>query len=590
MRYCQGWGWRTLFGLFRGDTFCAMYRTGTTSGDEIFAAAVDTTTVADRIVSVIAEYTNYLFGVGGANIEDVYDAVQRAGTLTGVVAMHEFGAATMADGYARAGNRLGVVAATSGGGALNLIAALGESFDSRVSVLALVGQPPTILEGQGAFQDTSGGVGRLDAERLFASVSRYCAKPTRAADVDVALDKAIEAALSGGPAVLLLPKDIQQEAQSAAGNMARHTVRPRYSMDSRRFSEAATLIRSARGYGSVVVIAGPEVARADARLDLEAFAVAFDAPVVVTPDAKDAFPNRHPLYAGVAGVMGHPHVSELVASSRLCVLAGAQMPITARAGLDAVFASGLPMLSLGSEVPFVHTDVHLVGPLSRSLRDLAALVADRPPVRRLTRKRLRELTMPAATGPGVRYRDAIAALSARLEPGVDVVVDAGNTGASVVHHLPVPDDGRFLVALGMGGMGYSFGAGIGCALARGRRAFVIAGDGAYFMHGHEVRTAVEHQVPVTFVVFNNNAHAMCVTRERTYFSGDYSFNLFRPAHLGAGVAAMFPSLPTYSADTLADFEAALDDARTAAGPVFIELVCDPEEIPPFTPFIKEMSA
>jgi len=85
-----------------------------------------------------------VFGVGGANIEDLYDAVHATrGAVRGVVAKHEFGAATMADGYARATGRLGVVAATSGGGAMNLVPWLAEAHASRVPMLALVGQPPT---------------------------------------------------------------------------------------------------------------------------------------------------------------------------------------------------------------------------------------------------------------------------------------------------------------------------------------------------------------------------------------------------------------------------------------------------------------
>ena len=73
-----------------------------------------------------------------------------------------------------------------------------------------------------------------------------------------------------------------------------------------------------------------------------------------------------------------------------------------------------------------------------------------------------------------------------LPDGVDIVVDAGNTGAAAIHQLPVRRAGRFVVALGMGGMGYSFGAGIGMASAGRRRTVVIAGDGSFFMHGMEI--------------------------------------------------------------------------------------------------------
>ncbi|WP_433664558.1 thiamine pyrophosphate-binding protein [Nocardia sp. CA-128927] len=545
--------------------------------------------VADRIVDLIAEHSDHVFGVGGANIEDIYDALHRSiASITGIVAKHEFGAATMADGYARTTNRLGVVAATSGGGALNLIAALGESFDSRVPVLALVGQPPLALEGRGAFQDTSGGFGRIDAERLFGSVTRFCVKLTRAGDVTAAVTQAIDAAMAGGPAVLLLPKDIQTQPVLEQSYAVRDGL---LSEESCASDEALALVASAAGNGHTVIVAGPEVARADARAELVILARALRAVVAVTPDAKDAFPNDHPLFAGIAGSMGHPRVVELIADADLCVLVGTPMPVMARAGLEAALANCPRVLHMGTDPAFVRTDAWLRGPLRPRLVELASAVtpadARFEPLRSIVSPAQR---VPSASGPGVRYRDAIEAINARLTPGTDVVVDAGNTGAAAVHHMPVPPDGRFVIALGMGGMGYAFGAGIGSALGRRRRTFVIAGDGAYFMHGHEVHTAVEHDVPVTFVIFNNNAHAMCVTREQLYYSGDYTFNRFGPARIGAAVAAMFPRIPAYSTDTRAEFEAALDATSAATGPVFIEILCDPDEIPPFAPFLKELSA
>ncbi|WP_067701628.1 thiamine pyrophosphate-binding protein [Nocardia jejuensis] len=556
------------------------------------------TTVADVIVRRIAAYTDHVFGVGGANIEDLYDAVHRSvRPLTGIVAKHEFGAATMADGYARATDRLGVVMATSGGGALNLLAALGESYDSRIPVLALVGQAPTGVEGRGAFQDTSGGIGRLDAEAIFRSVSVYCAKVTRAQDVARVLDEAIAAALSGGPAVLLLPKDVQAavvlESERPAVFPERAAGSPGRAAGTSGCADAVPeaaveILASASGHGPAVIIAGPEIARADARTELGALAVALDATVLVTPDAKDVFPNRNPRFAGVIGIMGHPHAPAVVADAGLIVLAGAALPMTARAGLDDALTLCPRLVYLGNEDPFVPVHALVPGPLGATLLGLAARTA-RPGCGAVpgNRSALPELSVPPATGPGVRYREAVRALGARLAPGTDVVADAGNTGAAVVHHLPVPDGGRFLIALGMGGMGYSFGAGIGGALGRDRRTVVIAGDGAYFMHGHEVHTAIEYQAPVTFVVFNNNAHAMCVTREQLYYSGDYSFNRFRTAEIGAGVAAMFPELPAWTAGTLGDFELALDKALSIRGPAFIEIRCDPDEVPPFAPFLKE---
>lgn len=107
--------------------------------------------VVDHIVGCLAQSgISHIFGVDGANIEDLYDAAFFRDDITAVLAKHEFSAAAMADGYSRSGAGIGVVAATSGGGCLNTVPGLGESLASRVPVLALIGQPPTTLDGQGS--------------------------------------------------------------------------------------------------------------------------------------------------------------------------------------------------------------------------------------------------------------------------------------------------------------------------------------------------------------------------------------------------------------------------------------------------------
>src|SRR6201990_2865660 len=140
--------------------------------------------VVDHIVEHLARIdSDYIFGVDGANIEDLYDAAHFSSDITAVLSKHECSAATMADGYSRSGAGLGVVAATSGGGALNLVPGLGESLASRVSGVALVGQAPATMGGLGSFQDTSGLNGALNAEALFSAVSVFCRRISTPADI-----------------------------------------------------------------------------------------------------------------------------------------------------------------------------------------------------------------------------------------------------------------------------------------------------------------------------------------------------------------------------------------------------------------------
>lgn len=548
--------------------------------------------VVDHIVGHLAAIgVDHVFGVDGANIEDVYDAAHFQTGINAVLAKHEFSAATMADGYSRSGAGLGVVAATSGGGALNLVAGLGESLASRVPVLALVGQPASAMDGQGSFQDTSGANGSLNAQVLFSAVSVFCERLRTPADIVALLPRAIAAARSGGPAVLLLPKDIQQahiEAQD--GDDGVDLVRT-------PIGDPDSIVRQLRrARGPVTIIAGEQVARDDARAELEELRALLHARIATVPDAKDvaAAPGLGSTSAlGVTGVMGHPNVAEVVAASAVCLVVGTRLAVTARGGLDDALAA-VRTISIGSAPPYlacthVHSD-ELRGSLSmlsRALRGRLRLTGARdddagPPA---------VMTPPACTGPGLRYRDAMAVLDCVLPDGADIVVDAGNTGAAAIHYLPARRGGRFAVALGMGGMGYSFGAGIGMSFGRansGRpdgRTVVIAGDGAFFMHGMEVHTAVQYRLPMTFVLFNNNAHAMCVTREQLFYDDLYSYNRFHPSRLGAGLSAMFPSLTSVDVSDVDGFAAAMGAALDIDGPAVVSVECAADEIPPFAPFL-----
>ncbi|MFF7128867.1 thiamine pyrophosphate-binding protein [Streptomyces sp. NPDC008240] len=546
--------------------------------------------LADYLAGELARAgVTHMFGVGGANIEDLYDAVHRGGTVRGVVAKHEFSAVTMADGYARTTGRLGVVAATSGGGAMNLVPGLAEAYASRVPVLALVGQPPTGQEGHGAFQDSSGRAGSFDAREVFAPVSRFCARVDDADSLRELLPRAMAAAQAEprGPAVLLLPKDVQQarirvpalDPEPAPGGRAAATVTP---LDT---AAVSTVSDALRGAGRVLVIAGEGVAADDARGELAELARRLGAWVAVTPDAKDVFDNHDPRFAGVAGVMGHANVEECLRRADLCLLAGTRLPLLARGGLDQALAA-TDVVCLGPEPPFV-AGIALDGNLRDALRAVTARLPSAP---RPCPPHAGPLPAPVP-GPDFRARErtvphaqAVAAVAAALPEDAHVFVDAGNAGASAVHLLPAPRRGRFVLAVGMGGMGYTFGAGIGAALATGRRTYVLAGDGAFFMHGMEVHTAVEYGAPVTFVIFNNNAHAMCALREEFLQGGVRSDDLFAPADLAAGVAAAFPSLEATGAVDAAQLRTALLRSNAGGGPAFVAVACDPREIPPFLPF------
>ena len=393
--------------------------------------------------------------------------------------------------------------------------------------------------------------------------------------LDQALGFIVEQATS---AVLLVSKDIQQAALLPSTQRdAFVTRRNAPQLPHVEIREAAGLLAAAR----CVVIAGDEVVRARAQPELAQLLAAVDAVVAVAPDARDAFDNADPRFVGVAGAMGHAAVVHALAAAELCVLVGTRLPLLARMGLEPRLRE-LPMLSIGRDGPFVQGAVHrhLACELRSGLRALGAAVRDARPERLV-----RVAPQPRAAEQETNFDSAgvLQRLGAAIADDSVVLIDAGNTGASAVHHLPAPRRGRWLIAMGMAGMGYTFGAAVGAAIASGRRCWAIAGDGAFYIHGLEIHTAVEHALPITYVIFDNRAHGMCAVRERLLLHEDGDYNEFRRSHLAAGLRAMFPGLYARECSSLEELQRALAELP-ADGPSVLSIELETLEVPPFVQF------
>lgn len=554
--------------------------------------------VADYLVSSLATLgVEHLFGVGGANIEDLYDAAHHSTDgVTAVVAKHEFAAACMAEGSRRTGGGLGVVMTTSGAGAMNLVPGVAEAYAARVPLLALVGQPPRDLEGHGAFQDSSGRAGSLDAVRLFGSVSRFCARVDDPADAGRLLAAAVDATRSprGGPAVLLLPKDVQQAPAEGLRPLGELLPERHVAAAANRQAAAELLTAEAARGADVVLIAGDGVGHHGARPELARLAHLLNAGVALTPEGKDAFDNHDPRYLGVTGAIGHPSVQRGIEKAAVCVLVGTRLPVMARAGLDLALGD-TPLVAFDPEPPFpeprpgIGPALHVGGDLRaelHALNETLAALPDRPEAAPAQAAGPEHLLLPAADTAGVRLVDAVRAIEAAVPEDATVVSDAGNASAAAIHYLATPRRGNYVIAMGMGGMGHSFGAGIGAAFATGRRTYVLCGDGGFYAHGMELHTAVEYGQPVTFVIFDNSAHGMCVTREQLFYEGTYSYNSFSPADIAAGARALFPSLTAVEAATAEQLRDTLLATNATAGPALVCVRCDPDDMPPFTPFLR----
>ena len=559
-------------------------------------------TVASQICDQLVGWgIDRVFGVSGANIELVFDAAVRHETLDAVLAKHEAAATSMAIGWSERSGLPGVVVTTSGGAAFNIVAPLTEALDSEIPLLALVGQCPTAGEGAGAFQDSSGTTTRVNAKLILAAASVRCERVTAAERLPAALCEAAAAAISlRGPAVLLIPRDVQAGDCAAAlhpvpsSRPAGAATRP-----SRRLTRR--LAAAINGVVPPLMIAGRGVLGQDARTEFELLADAWGAAIAVAPDAKSAVASDHPRLLGLTGVMGHSAVAEYARAAPVCLLAGTRLPDVAAYGLsDALSRATIVSVNRRPCFPGLagHADVHeLPGPAAEVLASLrratgrfGARTADPGALGLLPPASRPAAGTDACLASGELTSDeAVDALGAMLEPGCDVFIDAGNACASAIHRLPSDGTGLRSVALGMGAMGHAFGAAIGACEFSGRRTYVIAGDGAFYMHGMEVHTAIERRLPITFLIVNNNAHAMCRLREERLLGGETGVNVFAPARIAEGLGAMFPTLRAIEAESREQLEQALHETRASAGPSVISVTTPADEQPPFWPLARRQT-
>ena len=548
----------------------------------------------------------HMFGLGGANIEDMIDSLKHHDeSIKTVLAKHEYSAGTAACGYSLTSGKLGIVLTTSGGGAMYLLPAIAEAFSSRIPLLAIIGQPPAVYEGHGAFQDSSGLAGTIDAEELFAATSLYCRRIESPLSYQHHLNHAIEVAMGTcpGPAVLLIPKDVQlTELNSNDPHHGQLPITEHDTLDeaSHRLDDIWQMLSDAtgKGRGKVLIIAGKGVARHNARPELAVLAEKLDAVVATAPDARDSYDDYAPRYIGVTGAVGHTDIADAIGEAELVLIIGTRMPQFSAMGLEKALRDK-NIISINFERSYLNrnfTRFNLLEIVANVREAMLALLEHtglnaEETLTLATKLFIDTKPVPHALtdksdGTTISILDVLNHLRTIISDDANIMVDAGNTGATVVHHLEAPRRGRMGLALGMGGMGFAFGAAVGAACGNQKPTWVLAGDGSFFMHGSEVHTAIQHNLPITYIIFNNNAHGMCYTRSKIRHTMDIDCYLFNPTQIGAGLAAMFPGLPAADANTIAEVQTFLAQTSDLHGPRVLSINLDVNEVPPFLPFKK----
>ena len=499
---------------------------------------------ADLLIQMLGDAgVDVVFGLPGGAISPVHDALIDS-KIRVVTTRHEAGAMFAAAGYAHATGKLGVVAVTSGPGALNAMTGLASAWCDGLPVLLLVGEVPRAAHGKGVLQD--GSAFGLQIVEMARYVSKLAAEVPRPSALPHLARRAIATALSGrrGPVVLTLPVDV----------MTAQVGRPRTagSITMGGFVEAAILdevteliLRAERP----LILAGSGVRGNGAPARLRTVAERLRCPVATTPKAKGVFPEDHPLSLGVCGMGGHPSARAYLETQPDVIIAiGTSLGDMATDGFSPLLQASRALIHVDIDARQLgksYTPSHaVVASSAEFLGGVADLLGDRSVPHRRSPGGVRRHPLASSTKPQrIAPHDAIAEIQAILPKDAIYTVDSGEHFIFATHYLEISEPDSFIVMTGLGSMGQSIGAAIGAKLAHPERPVVaICGDGCFAMNAFEVATAVAERLPIVVFVFNDerlgmveNGHENVYGRRPAYPTG--AIDVCEIAH-GLGATAL----------------------------------------------------
>ena len=484
------------------------------------------TTGADAAVAQLeALGVEVVFGIPGVHNLALFDALRRSDIRT-IVVRHEQTAGYAADGYARATGKLGVCITTTGPGAANVAAAMGEARASRSPILHISTQVPSKqLEGKSGRFSLHESPEQVE---LMAAVSLWSARVARAEAIASMIAHGANAAFSGrrGPAFVEIPFDFLDAKIAKTRRAVPAPPRP-------PSASAAEIAKAAKALAKAehpVVWAGGGVVSSNATAELLAVAEMLDAPVVTTYAGKGAFPAGHPL--ALALPPHEPSVTKLIESSDALLAVGTDFDGMNTQGWRMKLPRPRVVINVENE-DLRRNYAADVGIESDARTALAALAQELKPrkagagAKRVSRVRA---TVLRALRKGTESRQPFAFVE-RLRDAVPedavIVADMAIAGYWAAAYLPATQPRTFAYPLGWGTLGFALPASVGVAAA-GRRAVVVCGDAGFLFAPGELATLVQERLDVTIVLVNDGGYGMLRYDEDERFDERFAVDLATP--------------------------------------------------------------
>ena len=523
------------------------------------------------VETLIEQGASTVFGYPGGQVIDIYDALYLAqDRIHHIITAHEQGAAHAADGYARATGKVGVVIATSGPGATNLVTGIATAYLDSVPLVAITGNVPNSLIGRDSFQE-------VDITGVTMPITKHNFLVKRVEDLADTIREAFRIAKSGrpGPVLVDVPKDVQNALYEYTAQKPVEKD-PVPAVNDSEIEKAIEMILAAEkpyiyiGGGAITDDAGAEVL---------ALAEKIDAPIGCTMMGISAVPSSNPRWLGMEGMHGHYASSIAQNEADLIITAGCRFSDRGT-GNTAKYARNAKIIHMDIDASELCKNIPVELGMTGSMKEILQKLAEKLPqqthadwMARVAELQEKTRELEAQNPDELTPFTAIDALAEAADKETIVATDVGQHQMWVAQHYPFETPRTFISSGGLGTMGFGLGAAIGAATATGKKTILVTGDGSFGMNLNELATAVTNQTPVVVFIMNNGVLGMVRQRQTLFFDKHYSNTTLERKTDFVKLAEAF-GMPGYRAMNMAELKEVLPKAFAEKGPVLVDCAID----------------
>ncbi len=487
-------------------------------------------TVSELIVKYLQRLgIDTIFGMPGAHILPVYDRLYDSG-IQCVLVKHEQGAAFMAGGYARASGRVSACITTAGPGATNLVTGIANAYADKLPVLVITGETSTHIFGKGGLQESSGEGGSIDQLALFKGITRYNRIIERTDYLAQALNRASKILLSPnpGPVLLSFPFNVQSELVDDALLDEIVTARRPRRLNGASHSTAA-IAEALLAAKHPIIVAGHGCIRSQAQPLVSRLSESLGIPVSSSLKAKGVIDEQSPLSLGSLGVTSSGHAYKyLVDHADLILFLGASFNERTSYLWEKTLLGERTLIQIDNDAEQLdkvfQADIAVQGEINEVLHDLLRRLEGESRDSRETKALIAELKESANNDYAIFQSgfSLVKKFFSELEqafPKDAVVFDDNIIFAQ--NFFQVASGNRYHPNSGVSSLGHAIPAAIGARFAEAKPTFAILGDGGFQMCCMEIMTAVNYQLPLNILVFNNSTMGLIRKNQHQHYNQRY---------------------------------------------------------------------